>query len=325
MPSSTHPVTNVTIALPDQAHQRADRFCQQQSDLKKAEQIYFNTLTVWGVHHYLETHGWDAHFGDSEDPVFQTCLNVADLSIPSLGRLECRPVLPGEQQALVPAETWHNRIGYVVAQLDEALETLTLLGFVKRVTAEALAFSQLRSPHELLPYLQQLKRETQPAPIDWSTEATRLGDWFQDQIEAVWQTLESLTLPRVPAYRSAPEVASTAPDPSTSIDTLPLRISRGKLLDLQPAADPVALIVEAAPLSETSDMMIAVKICPAGEQAYLPETLELIIRDQAGQAVITALACGTGMITAEFSGTPDERFSAEVSIDDRRVAEYFVI
>ncbi|MEM8807953.1 MAG: DUF1822 family protein [Cyanobacteria bacterium P01_G01_bin.38] len=322
MPSSTRPAAKITISLTDQAHQLADRFCQSQSDLQKAEQLYFNTLAVWGLHRYLEDHGWETEFGDSWDPVLQTCLNVADLNIRDLGRLECRPVTPIDENALVPAETWEDRIGYAVAQLTEDLEALTLLGFVEQVTVEALPLTHLRAPHELLPYLEQLKavKAVQPG---WASQVARLSGWFQDQIDATWQTLDELTQVRVPAfqYRSSPESSQS----DLSINDLPLRISRGKILNLQPAANPVALIVEAAPVPAKSEMMIAVKVCPVGEIAYLPETLELIIRDQAGQAVITALACGTGMITAEFSGTPDERFSAEVSIGERQIAEHFVI
>ncbi|MEM9163373.1 MAG: DUF1822 family protein, partial [Cyanobacteria bacterium P01_F01_bin.4] len=287
-----------------------------------AEQLYFNTLAVWGMHHYLEEHGWATEFGDSWDPVLQTCLNVADLTVRDLGKLECRPVTPTDENALVPAETWEDRIGYVFAQLDEDMDALTLLGFVEQVTVEDLPLAHLRAPHELLPYLQQLQEAKAVRP-NWAIQAARLSEWFRDQIDTTWQTLDELTQVRVPAfqYRSAPGT-----DPSgLSINELPLRISRGKILDLQPAANPVALIVEAAPIPTKTEMMIAVKVCPVGEIAYLPETLELIIRDQAGQAVITALACGTGMITAEFSGTPDERFSAEVSIGERQIAEHFVI
>ncbi|MEO1401320.1 MAG: DUF1822 family protein [Cyanobacteria bacterium J06635_1] len=322
MPSPTRPAANMTIPLTDQAHQLADRFCQAQSDLQKAEQLYFNTLAVWGMHHYLKDHGWATEFGDSWDPVLQTCLNVADLNVSTLGKLECRPVTPTDENALVPAETWEDRIGYVVAQLDEDLERLTLIGFVEQVTVEDLPLTQLRPPHELLPYLQQLAEIRTKQP-NWATQAARLSGWFQDQIDTAWQTLDDLTQVRVPAfqYRSAPGPESSG----LSINELPLRISRGKILDLQPAASPVALIVEAAPIPAKTEMMIAVKVCPVGEIAYLPETLELIIRDQAGQAVITALACGTGMITAEFSGTPDERFSAEVSIGERQIAEHFII
>ncbi|NEP15535.1 MAG: DUF1822 family protein [Leptolyngbya sp. SIO4C1] len=309
MSPSARPAANIMIALTSEAHQLADRFCQRQSDLRKAEQVYFNTLAIWSVHRYLQRSGFtgDLSAGDSWDPLLQTCLDVADLSLPPLGKLECRPVLPGDTHAQVPAETWENRIGYVMIQLEETLESAAILGFVEQVTAETVPLSQLRPAAALVPYLQQR----------WPARLTQLRDWFNNKIDETWQTLDQLLSEPTPAF----QFRSGAQSLSTDLDNLPLRTSRGKQLNLQP--HPVALIVEATPADET--VRLVVKVCPLGGQLYLPETLTLTIRDQQAQAVIQAVACGSDMVAAEFSGVPDERFEVEIGLGEQRVVEGFVI
>lgn len=63
--------------------------------------------------------------------------DVADLLLPGIGKLECRPVLPGESKIILPAEVIQNRIGYVALQFNEQLDSVELLGFATTAMVEA--------------------------------------------------------------------------------------------------------------------------------------------------------------------------------------------
>lgn len=78
----------------------------------------------------------DLEGSDSWNPLQQTLLDVADLDVKKLGKLECRPVLEGTQVIYVPPEVDSNRIGYLGVQISNSFREATLLGFVKKVSKD---------------------------------------------------------------------------------------------------------------------------------------------------------------------------------------------
>ncbi|NET08980.1 MAG: DUF1822 family protein, partial [Symploca sp. SIO2B6] len=82
--SITHPTSSppalatatACIPLDVSVQQLADQFCQAHSDLTKAEQVYCNTLAVWAVHQYLQTHDISTNLegSDAWNPVMQVCM-----------------------------------------------------------------------------------------------------------------------------------------------------------------------------------------------------------------------------------------------------------
>ena len=85
--------------------------------------------------------------------------NLADLILPDLGKLECRYILPGEQEVKIPLEARDNRIGYLVVQLEAELKQVELIGFIspKQVNfaTEAIAISQLQPTENLFRAIEQ--------------------------------------------------------------------------------------------------------------------------------------------------------------------------
>jgi len=57
-------------------------------------------------------------------------LDVADVEIPNLGKLECRPVLPETQVVHIPPEVWSDRLAMWL--LEDHRFSATLLGFTKQ-------------------------------------------------------------------------------------------------------------------------------------------------------------------------------------------------
>jgi Protein of unknown function (DUF1822) len=87
-------------------------------------------------------------------------MDVADLSIKNLGKLECRPVLENAQFVYVPPEVQSNRIGYVVVEISESLQSAKLLGFVKEVSIDNFTIKQLQPLENLLQNLEFIELQT---------------------------------------------------------------------------------------------------------------------------------------------------------------------
>ena len=90
------PLSTVPIEL--KAHEMARQLAAVQRTVQKGKRAYLNALAVYAVHSYLK---WllietALEGSDSFNQVKTALANVADLVIPGIGSLECRPVLPGE-------------------------------------------------------------------------------------------------------------------------------------------------------------------------------------------------------------------------------------
>ena len=306
------PITQATL-------QTADRFARQQPTPQKAEQIRLNTIAVLVVNDYLHWMGisTDLAAGDSWNPVIQLCADVADLAVVGAGKLECRSVFFDSTGSMpptcpVPPETWQDRIGYVVVAIDVATQEAKLLGFVAQA-AEEVALEALQSPEALLEHLDRLLNAV-PATVPATGAIVNLSLWLQNQVEAGWQTVESLLSPAAPAYGF--RGVETAPAANS--------IRRAKLINLAiRLPDPVALVVELEP--ELQRTQICLQVHPT-HQAHLPIDLRLTVLDEDGNTFLEAQSrSADNYLQLQFSGLPGERFGVQVAIADARVVEQFVI
>jgi len=300
-----------TVPLSSSAHHLAEQFCRKHCNQKKAKQVYLNTLAVSAVNFYLRCMGIETNWegSQSRNPVMLSILDVADIEILNLGKLECRPVLPQDQIIHIPSEVWSDRIGYVAVQLDQSLKQATLLGFSQTAGDGELPISELRSLEDLLEHLRQIRQTKQVLM------GVNLSQWFENIFESGWQQIETLlgTQPTNLALslRSTPEAG----------------VLRGKLIDLgiQHQGQAVVLVVALTPLHE-QEMDISVEVHPKSGQTYLPPNLRLMVLDNLGEAVMEAIArSANNFIQLQFSGAPGERFSAKVALGDVSVSENFVI
>ncbi|HEY9606628.1 MAG TPA: DUF1822 family protein [Allocoleopsis sp.] len=306
-----------TVPLTLAAHQLAQRFHAKQSNSGKAKQVYLNTLAICAVKFYLECLGIETELeqSDSWNPIMQTLVNIADLSIKNRGKLECRPVLPEVNSCYVPPEVWENRIGYVPVQFDRALTEATLLGFVPSVVTEEVSLNSLRSLAELPEHLGQFGVSA------WVQEPIQLSQWLQNVVETGWETLEALFNPPQTEFavnfRSIPMRNRTPESPVSGV-------KRGKLLNLQRLDEQVALLVGLKPATP-SEMNISVEVYPIGDRLYLPHDLQLMVLDEQGEAVMQAQARSTKNIQLHFSGESGESFGVKVALGDVSITEAFLI
>ena len=298
-----------TVPLTLDAHRIAQSFHSRQSNLQHAKQVYLNTLAVYAVNFYLkllriET---DLAASDSWNPIMQTLANTADLVIKNQGRLECRPVLPGEQLCHIPPEVGSNRIGYVVVQLNQSLTEATLLGFMPIVAAETIPINKLRSLEALIEQL---------------NPSVQLSQWLQNAFGAGWEAIETLFSPPPEELAFAFRCSTSLSNPSKTPAIVGVR--RGKILHLEKSGERVALLVGLASQA-TATIDISVEIYPTDSQIYLPRDLQLMVLDEEGEAVMQAQARSTKSIQLEFSGEPGEHFSVKVALGDVSITELFLI
>lgn len=150
--------TPIKVPLIKEAHHLARMFAAEQTNGAKAEQVYLNTLAVYAVRSYLQWLQIDSELtGDSWHASMRSLFDVADLVIPQMGKIECRPLRPGEEIMQLSPDRATNCRGYVAVGLDRSLSEAQLWGFVKTIdlapeTSEVL-ISELGSLEDLLDYI----------------------------------------------------------------------------------------------------------------------------------------------------------------------------
>ncbi|MGL5922499.1 DUF1822 family protein [Chroococcidiopsis sp.] len=308
-------VSTFNVPLSIKAYQIAEQFWQQHRDRAKAKQVYLNTLAVSAVDFYLRCLGiktdWAASC--SRNLVFQALMDVADLEIPHLGKLECRPVLPQADVIYIPPEVWSERIGYVAVQLDDSLQEATLLGFTTTVPESGeVEIAQLQAIADLPAHLQQIGQAKQ-------SQLQVLGQWFEKQFENGWQSLETLL--------------------ATDRQTLALRHDRTshlsensvkgvKLLDLglQIGNQFLALLITIAPESD-GQVGIMVQVHPTGKENYLPLDLGLALLSESGVTLqsVQPRDRDNYIQLKRFRGRSGECFKIQVACSEIVVTENFII
>jgi len=309
-----------TIPLARPAHQLAERFCQDQSNLQKAEQVYLNTLAVYAVNYHLQCLGFETDWkrSDSWDSMMQTFFNVADLEVKNYGKLECRPMLPDADMVYIPEEVWEERIGYIVVQLDDALKEATLLGFTATVSTQEFPVDELRSLDELPEYLSQFQ------PVQPIKEQVNLSQWLHNIFEAGWETVEAIFAPPQSELAFSPRSLSSI---ATTVLEIPVNgVKRGKCIDWERDGqiEQLAVFVGLIP-SSSFKVDITVEVCPIGGQPYLPPELQVMVLDEQGKAVLQANAGNSESMEFQFSGESGESFSVKVVLDDTNITENFLI
>lgn len=310
----------ITLPISQAARTTAQQFANQQPNSQKAEQVRLNTLAVSVVNDYLQMMEIPTNLttSDSWNPIMQLCADVADLEISSVGRLECRPLKFHEQVCSIPPETWEERIGYVIVEVDETYTEAKLLGFTKKVATETLSLNQLQPIEALIDRLEQL----QTSPVD---ALVNLSQWFVGKFETGWQTVEALwnSLEAKPAYGFRSLVST----PDKISDQQEAVTRRAKLIDLgiKIVDQPVMLIVEIAP-EANGQTSVRLQLHSTGNQIYLPPGVQLKVLDTTKALFLEAQArSADNYLQLQFRGETQEEFSVQVAFNDMSITENFVI
>ncbi|NJP12474.1 MAG: DUF1822 family protein [Leptolyngbyaceae cyanobacterium RU_5_1] len=305
-----------TAPLGASVHRRAQQFCNQHSDRQKAQQVYLNTLAVCAVQFYLRCMEIETEqdTSDSWNPVMQALMDVADLTIPGVGKVECRPVWPDASVMQIPPEDWAERIGYVAVQLEPSLRHATVLGFALSAGTGEVPIHELRSLDDFLNHLQQLQSRVS------------LSQWLQGMVAAGWRSLDDLIgIPQ-------PLILSFRNDAALSEIT----VRRAKLLNLGLQFEQQAVVLLVAVTPDIEPMLgISIQLHPAAGETYLPVDLSLKLLTETGavlQQVRSRSVCPGELRSQDnyiqlkrFRGTAGERFDVQIAINDTKITESFTI
>lgn len=323
-------ISTFTGPISTVAHKLAEKWSREQATPEKSQQVLLNTLSVSFVNFYLECIGFetDLEASDSWNPVQQTLMDVADLLIKNLGKLECRPVLENAQFVYVPPEVQSNRIGYVAVQISESLQSAKLLGFVNKVSIDTLLINQLQPLENLLNYLESLELQaTKYKSQNWgfssqklvspSQDIVNLKSWFENIFESGWETIESIFLTEaVWQLRSAESGLKNS-------------IERAKLIDvgIKDNRASVGIVVKVShDESNFDEIKIIVELHPTKGQEYLPSSLHVMILNEEETAVMEAKAKNDNKkISLEFNASVGDNFSVKIALGDISVVENFII
>ncbi|MBC6424760.1 MAG: DUF1822 family protein [Hormoscilla sp. SP12CHS1] len=303
---TTEPLT-FTVPITRDVYHQGSNFSLEQKHPEKARQVYLNTLAVLAVEFYcqcmeVET---DLPASDSWNLSARTLMDVADLVIKYLGKLECRPVLPGEQSCHVPGEVRSDRVGYVVVEINEENNRSTLLGFAETAPAGELKISQLDSLEALIYQFP----EPEPVPT-----VVKLLQWLDGVFEEGWQAAEALLSPR--QLSSAFWGKDTRTDSQRRVKQIDLRV------DLISHA--VFLIVNVK--RESEDLVnVRLQVYPTGDDSYLPPELKFLVLAD-GEVFEDVMARSADkFIQCQFDGNPGDEFSVKVALGEDSVTEKFAI
>lgn len=304
------PLTQSTLQI-------ARQMANKHRDPAKSAQVYQNILAVLAVKDYLQLLDipTDLIHSDCWNPIVQLGADIADLKLPDLGSLECRPVIVSASQCQVPPEVWSDRLGYVIVQLDLSERQARLLGFSPTPGTGTLDLDQLQSMDGLLAHLDSL---TQPT--------VNLSQWLVNLFEQGWQELDNLVNPRQPTWefrgntrRFATRAPVTLPENS---------VARVKLLDVgvQLGETNVALLVAISPEPDQRFAIVA-QVHPAGGDAYLPPHLQLALVSDTGEVLQQSESRSQDrwIQLRKFRVSPDTDFGLQISFHGMSIIEAFSV
>ncbi|MCC5632961.1 DUF1822 family protein [Nostoc sphaeroides CHAB 2801] len=309
------------ITLGQEAHAIARQFAVEQTTPQKGKQIYLNTLAVYAVYSYLKWLWIDTALeeGDSWHPLKRALFDVADLVLPNIGKLECRPVQPGETVISLPPEVMENRIGYVAVQFSDRLNEVQLLGFVRTVTISSawdqIPLASLKPVNFLFDCIPDAVAH--PA-LSSSQIRVNLNQWFENLFENSWMPLEEV-FGSINEKKFALRSISSKPEAN---------VARAKIIDLgvQVGNQSVVLLIAIAPYSEDK-VEILVQLHPMGEKTYLPSNLRMNLLSESGENIqeVVSRSNDNFIQLKRFRGYSGEGFNIQVSNGDFTIKEAFVI
>lgn len=287
------PLTGENIAV-------AQKFSKLHKSPAKIRQVYLNTLAVIAVNFYcqcleVET---DLEASDSWQVSMQTLMDTADLEVKNWGKLECRPVLPGEMLCSVPAEAKIDRVGYVVVEIDLDIKEATILGFSPSAAMGELVIDELGSLEDLI-----------DAMPEENLVFINLLDWFNNNWAAGWRRVEELLSPQLnPAFRGSDRQAA-------KLINLGLELSGHR----------VVLIVTICE-NDKNGFSLAAKVFPFGEQTFLPENLKFALLSENEEIIDEAIAeRDEEFIQYLIDAELNDKFAVKVELGEASFIEYFAV
>lgn len=318
-------IENFAIPLPitESSRQIASQFAATQPTEEKAQQVLLNTIAVKVVDNYLNMLdiATDLAGSDSWNPVMQLCNDVADLNLPAIGKIECRPIRNWDTSCQIPFDVWDLRIGYLIVRIDEELRKAAIVGFTSQVKTEEFELANLQPPEAFIDRLHEIEESVT------NNSPTNLSQWLNNLNNIVttgWQRVENLVGPEhlLPSYGFRNSSESNSDSSESAADG---SIARAKLINLGVRLGElnVVLLVELTP-EANGNFAITLRVYPQSNQIYLPEGLKLKVFELSDEVFLESQArTHDNYIQLKFSGHKEEVFRVEIILDQIKFSEEF--
>jgi hypothetical protein len=317
-------ISHFTIALDKSAHRSAANFAATQTSPTKGRRVYLNTLAVSAVRQYLNCVcelDIDLTHGHSWNPEFHSIMDVADLMIPNVGRIECVPVLPDRTEVILAPEIIDDRVGYVAVQFSEDLSSVELLGFVVKPEGGIININQLQPLEDLLDLI-------------YVERINNLSQFLNGILGIGWEPIESLivvggasplenrniTIPNQPDFALRNILTSTPYESIREFNT-------GKIIDLRAniANIPLLLLIG---LNHEPDGRINVRarLHSTGGVPVLPPNLKLTLQDANGESLsqVQYPEAMNFIQLQSFKLKSGTQFKIQVALDNHSFTELFI-
>jgi len=105
-------------------------YASEQANLEVGLKHFYNTMTVWAVNHLIGWMDFETILDKDDDwsVAIESALELADLELPGIGKIQCCRIGEGETKICVPA--LNDRIAYIFVELPDSLDKVKLLGFL---------------------------------------------------------------------------------------------------------------------------------------------------------------------------------------------------
>lgn len=333
-----HEQTSFAIPLSITAHEIADSQRKKISNPESAKKIYLNALAVYAVRYYLESMGFEASYSDAEkeavesNPWMLNFIDLADLEVKNIGKIECRPVLPDAEYLEIPTEVRTDRVAYVAVQFNESLREARILGFTTQVfiTPELarVHINQLQSVDNFLDYLTTKETETLKE-LEAKKEREKAGarvnlrEWMKEVFTEGWQSVEEIFSQRDLSLRFARNFS----------------VMRCKKIDIgfDLNGASIALVIKLAnsldkdksdnKSENRAEIKIVVQVHPSpGTGNYLPAGLKLVVVDEKGVEVDSVISRhNSNLIEIPLTAELDEIFQVEMILGESKVVQEFAV
>jgi Protein of unknown function (DUF1822) len=266
--------------------------------------IYCNTLAVLVAEAYFRLLGFETNLAKpARWKAFRRLWSEAnELELPGLGNLECRCITTGQQTATLPPEALNDRIGYLFIEIESSEKLARLIGFLPAFHSEPLdievAIADLQSMDDLIDYLVQ-QESSSPAEIAATSDLTR--EFAEARITYLRNWLDSIY----------------TPDWEPSRRSLRAATCKKKIL-LAGRSFEMELSV-----SQDSAELILVRVVVRGEDASLPQGMQVSVPDEAD--IYTETVNETAdLVSIPLEFSPGEEFWVELRLGENSCREYFI-
>jgi Protein of unknown function (DUF1822) len=308
-------LSSFKIDLDRISHEYAAKFAAAQTSVAKGQKVYLNTLAVCAVRQYLSCGcelDLDLSQGDSWQVGLQSIMNVADLVIPNVGKIECLVLLPNTTEIQIPPATIDERIGYVIVQFGEDLNSVEILGFIDRLESEitSVDLARLQPLDDLL-------------DVIYSVRINNLREFLVGKFGTGWEPIENLI--GIPNQEFALRNTISLPT-NTSYDNIRDFIA-SKMINLRANIANIPLLMMIG-LGEEADgrVKVRIRLHAAGGVPALPAHLKLTLQAENGR-VLSEIQYPEAMNFIQlqsFKLLPGTQFKIRVELDNSSFTESFV-